>query len=310
MPTTNPKKIKRRTMMAGGLAAGVTALAAHRGCAEEENTPRRVAMSNRMPVIFVPHGGGPYSYVDMGMPPSEVDDLATYWRELPRRLPQAPSALLVISAHWEEDVPTVMTSPRPPMLYDYYNFPAAAYEIQWPAPGHPGLASRVRELLGDAGITTGENRERGFDHGTFVPLGRSFPDADIPTVQLSLKTGLDPEEHLAVGRALTPLREEGVLIIGSGMSYHNMRGFRAAEASQPARVFDAWLHATVLEPREARESALRRWEDAPMARQVHPREEHLLPLMVVAGTAQDDDSGSVPWNGTVGGKKVSAVQFG
>ncbi len=209
----------------------------------------------RMPTVFVPHGGGPFSYVDMGAPAAEVEGLTGYWRSVGSLPPRPPHALLVISAHWEADVPAVMTSAHPPMYYDYGGFPAAAYEIQWPAPGDPGLAQRVRALLKSAGIDTAEDNRRGFDHGTFVPLGRSFPKADVPTVQLSLKAGLDPAEHLAIGDALVPLRDEGILILGSGMSYHNMRGFMAPGADDDAEQFDVWLHETVALPAAERHPA-------------------------------------------------------
>ncbi len=267
-------------------------------------------MANRtMPVVYLPHGGGPFSYVELGVPPGEVEALAEYWRQL-GALPSAPPrALLVISAHWEQDVPTVMTSPRPPMLYDYYGFPQGAYELTWPAPGDPGLAERVRQLLGAAGIASAADAERGFDHGTFVPLGRSFPKADVPTLQLSLKAGLDPAEHLAIGQALSPLRREGVYILGSGMSYHNMRGFRSPGADPDAERFDDWLQETVRCPSVERNARLANWQAAPAARRVHPREEHLLPLMVVAGAA-GEDLGGVPFTGDVFGKRVSAAHFG
>ncbi len=266
--------------------------------------------STRMPVVYLPHAGGPYSYVDLGRPREEVDAVVDYWRNIATSLPEKPRALVVISAHWEATVPTVMTSSRPPMLYDYYNFPPASYEIQWPAPGAPDVAARVRELLGAAGIETATDDDRGFDHGTFVPLGRSFPDADVPTLQLSLRSDLDPERHLAIGRALAPLRDEGVLILGSGMSYHNMRGFFRGEGQASAdERFDAWLQATVAKPRADRDAALAEWTKAPDARDVHPREEHLLPLMVVAGAA-GDDAATVPFSGSIFGKRVSAVHFG
>jgi len=265
--------------------------------------------TQRLPVVFLPHGGGPFSYVDMGLPASEVEGLAAYWRSVGNLPATKPKALLVISAHWEERVPTVMTAQQPPIYYDYYNFPSAAYEIKWPAPGSPSLGRRVRHLLGEAGFQTAEDAERGFDHGTFIPLGRAFPNADIPTAQLSLKAGLSPSEHLAMGRALAPLRDEGVFILGSGMSYHNMRAFSSKAADAEAESFDAWLHKTVALPPSERDASLVRWEAAPSARSVHPREEHLLPLMVVAGAA-GDDAAIVPYSGKVFGKRISGVQFG
>ncbi|MEN0062822.1 MAG: class III extradiol ring-cleavage dioxygenase [Myxococcota bacterium] len=263
----------------------------------------------RMPVVFLPHGGGPYSYVDLGRPKEEVDALAGYWRTIGPSLPQPPRAALVVSAHWEQPVPTVMTSPKPPLLFDYYGFPPASYELSWPAPGSADLAQRVQELLRAADIPSATDAARGFDHGTFVPMGRVFPQADVPTIQLSLRESLDPAEHLALGKALTPLRDEGVLIVGSGMSYHNMRGFFKGEGSSADARFDAWLHETVRADRATRDAALLNWAHAPAAREAHPREEHLLPLMVVAGAA-GDDAANVPFHGRVFGKLVSAVHFG
>jgi aromatic ring-opening dioxygenase catalytic subunit (LigB family) len=263
----------------------------------------------RQPAVYIPHGGGPWPFVDLGIDPAEVTELAGYLRGLPALPKEPPKALLVVSAHWEEPVATLMTSPRPTILYDYYGFPPAAYELTWPARGEPRLAARVAELLGAAGFATGTDAERGFDHGTFIPLKVSYPEAEVPTVQLSLVAGLDPEVHLALGRALAPLRDEGVFLIGSGMSYHNMRGFRDARAAEPAEVFDAWLgEAATAEPAE-RDERLAAWAKAPAARDAHPREEHLLPLMVIAGAA-GSDRGTTAWRGTVFGKRVSAYHFG
>lgn len=263
----------------------------------------------RLPVVFLPHGGGPWPFVDLGFgSKAELDALAKYLRGVADAPGEKPAALLVISAHWEEPQPTVMTSENPPMLYDYYGFPPAAYEITWPAPGNPALARRVRTLLEAAGFSTGEDPKRGFDHGTFVPLKLTYPDADIPVVQLSLKQGLDPKEHLAIGRALAPLRDEGVFIIGSGLTYHNMRAMNAAGLPISA-AFDEWLRdATTREPR-ARDAALASWSEAPSARAAHPREEHLLPLMVIAGAA-GDDRGKVAYHGTILGLQLSGYQFG
>lgn len=271
---------------------------------------------NRMPVAYVPHGGGPWPFVDLGFPKAELDELAGYLRDL-RQLPKTPpKALLVVSAHWEEAVPTVLSAERPPMLYDYYGFPPEAYTITWPAPGDPQLAARVTTLLTAAGIDAGTDATRGFDHGTFVPFKLTYPDAELPTVQLSLLKSLDPAAHLAVGRALTPLRDEGVLIVGSGMSFHNMGAFRHARGSAAGErlraeghSFDVWLRDAVTRDPAERTRRLTEWAAAPGARTSHPREEHLLPLMVAAGAA-GDDRGTVAYNAPLMGFTCSGVHFG
>jgi aromatic ring-opening dioxygenase catalytic subunit (LigB family) len=305
-------ELTRRAALAAGLAVGTAGLVA--GCAADTaSSPARddaaASTGSRLPVVFVPHGGGPWPFVPGLGDPAELDALSAYLRSV-RDVPRSPvKALLVVSAHWEERVPTVTTSERPPMLYDYYGFPPASYEVQWPAPGEPQVAARVRELLGGAGFETAADAARGFDHGTFVPLKLTYPDAELPTVQLSLKAGLDPLEHLAMGRALAPLRDEGVFIVGSGMTYHNMRGFRDPRQRPVAAAFDAWLREAATLPAAERDARLAAWASAPSARAVHPREEHLLPLMVIAGAA-GGDPGSVPFNGTVFGLPITAVHFG
>jgi aromatic ring-opening dioxygenase catalytic subunit (LigB family) len=268
------------------------------------------ASSQRMPVVFLPHGGGPWPFVDLGFPQDELDSLASYLRSVPSATPSRPKALLVVSAHWEERVPTVTTSKAPPMLYDYYGFPPESYRVQWPAPGEPALASRVQQLLSTAGFETAADPSRGFDHGTFVPLKLAYPDADVPTVQLSLQESLDPETHLAIGRALAPLRDEGIFILGSGMTFHNMAAFRDPRGATPhAQAFDQWLRDTAVLPAADRDARLARWSGAPSARNAHPREEHLLPLMVIAGAA-GGDRGQVPYRGKLFGLPFSAYQFG
>lgn len=259
----------------------------------------------RMPTLFVPHGGGPWPFVEVGLGSKEEQDkLAGYLRSIHREA----KALLVISAHWEEPAPTVMTSEHPPMLYDYYGFPPESYAITWPAPGKPALASRVRALLEGAGFKTGADPERGYDHGTFVPLKVAYPKAEVPVVQLSLKKGLDPKEHIAMGRALAPLRDEGVFIIGSGMTYHNLRAF-GPSAKPVSEAFDAWLREAATAPPAERDARLSEWTAAPSARLAHPREEHLLPLMVVAGAA-GEDRGALGYDGTILGLRLSAYHFG
>jgi len=263
----------------------------------------------RMPVAFVPHGGGPWPFVEMGLPSDEVAELTRYLRSV-RTLPSTPpSALLVVSAHWEEAVPTVMTGARPPILYDYYGFPPESYQITWPASGHPELASRVAALLEQAGFGTGIDATRGYDHGTFIPLKVAYPDADVPAIQLSLKRGLDPAEHLAIGRALQPLRDENVFIIGSGMTFHNLRAFGDPRIVPSSETFDAWLRDVMSRDSVDRDRSLTGWTQAPAARIAHPREEHLIPLMVAAGAAGDDRA-TLAYNGTFGRTRLSAYHFG
>lgn len=286
---------------------GGAAVIAATACAEKGEA--RMSKQERMPVVFLPHGGGPWPFVDIGWNLQDADALAAYLKSI-KALPKTPpKALLVISAHWEERVPTVMTSSAPPMFYDYYGFPAASYQIKWPAPGDPALAKRVQDLLGAAGLPSATDSERGFDHGTFVPLKLTYPDAEVPTVQLSLKAGLDPAEHLAIGRALAPLRDEGVFIIGSGMTFHNLRAFRDPRSQPVAETFDAWLRDAATAEAAERDRHLVEWAAAPAARAAHPREEHLIPLMVVAGAA-GEDRGKVAYNGTFAGLRLSAYHYG
>src|SRR5690606_24288392 len=162
---------------------------------------------------------------------------------IPASLPKEPKAVLVVSGHWEEPGLAVMAHTAPPMLYDYYGFPPHTYKVSYPAPGEPDLARRVQALLGDAGFGVRLDAARGYDHGAFVPLAVMYPQADVPVIQLSLLSSLDPETHLRVGAALAPLRDEGVLIVGSGMTYHNLRLMGSGGAA-PSQLFDAWLDET------------------------------------------------------------------
>jgi aromatic ring-opening dioxygenase catalytic subunit (LigB family) len=239
----------------------------------------------RLPTYFLSHGGGPWPWMKDSLA-GAYDGLEAALARLPDEIGGAPRAVLMVSAHWEAPVFTVQTHPEPPMIYDYGGFPESTYRIRYPAPGAPALAARVRALLDGAGIASAEDDARGYDHGAFVPMAVAFPRADVPMAQLSLQRGLDPAAHIALGRALAPLRDEGVLIVGSGLSYHNLRAFGPA-ARAPSAAFDAWLQETLEIADPARRlDALRAWEAAPAARQAHPREEHLLPLMVALGAAE------------------------
>jgi aromatic ring-opening dioxygenase catalytic subunit (LigB family) len=168
---------------------------------------------------------------------------------------------------------------------------------------------RVRTLLGEAGIDAAADATRGYDHGTFVPLKLTYPEADVPVVQLSLKEGLDPEEHIAIGRALAPLRDDGVFIVASGMTFHNLRAFRDPRAAPVSEAFDAWLRESLVLDAGARNDRLAHWTSAPAARAAHPREEHLIPLMVAAGAAGEDRA-EVAFNDTFTGLRLSAYHFG
>ena len=248
--------------------------------------------TTKYPVYFVSHGGGPWPYVDSMRP--MYAKTAREFSALPGRLPGKPKAVLVISGHWEAEDFTVSTAEQPPMEYDYYGFPEHTYHIKYPAPGSPALASRIKTLLADAGFSPREDADQGFDHGTFVPLELMYPQADVPIVMLSLKSSYDAKEHIRIGQALAPLRDEGVLIIGSGLTYHNMRGFRRPESTPIAEAFEGYLnHAIGQADAAVRNDMLVRWESAPGARQAHPKEDHLLPLMVAAGAAGDDVGRSV-----------------
>ncbi len=234
-------------------------------------------------VVFLSHGGGPMPLLGDPDHQQMVDQL----RALSDRLPR-PSAILVVSAHWEEAVPAVTAGQQPELVYDYYGFPQESYEIRYPAPGEPALAQAIGEALRSAGIESKLDERRGFDHGVFVPLKLMYPDADIPVVQLSLAASLDPEEHLRIGEALRSLDTEGLLVIGSGFSFHNMRAFfsRDSEADRRNDLFQDWLEETLhgrdLDEGMRRERLLN-WAEAPEARFCHPREEHLLPLHVCYG---------------------------
>lgn len=264
----------------------------------------------RLPTYFISHGGGPWPWLKAQMP-GVYDNLEASLRDMPRQLGVTPKAVLVVSGHWEERDFTVMSSPAPPMVYDYSGFPAFTYQIQYPAPGSPEVARRVRELLGGAGFDARADERRGFDHGTFAPLAAIYPEADVPVLQLSIRSDYDVDAHLAAGRALAPLREEGVLVVGSGLSYHNLRRFGAAGVD-PSREFDEWLTEAVCgSTLGERDRKLRGWTSAPSARLAHPDEDHLIPLLVAVGAAEAEEGERVYHEDSfMGGLTVSSYRFG
>lgn len=236
-----------------------------------------------LPVFFISHGGGPWPWVqDMRTQFKITEDNL---RELGKKY--KPKSILCVTAHWEENSFTVGTVANPPMIYDYSGFPSYTYTVKYEAPGAPELGLKVKALLSQKGFSVNVDSTRGYDHGTFVPLYVMYPEANIPVAQLSIKRDLNPQEHLKMGEALRSLRDEGVLIVCSGLSYHNLRAFFRGGAI-PSREFDVWLTKAVKAPAIERNKLLEDWEKAPSARMAHPREDHLIPLMVAAGAAGND----------------------
>jgi 4,5-DOPA dioxygenase extradiol len=243
-------------------------------------------MKSRPSVLFLSHGGGPLPL--LGDPGHT--EMVSCLRQIAARTGK-PSAILLVSAHWEETRPAITSGEKPSLIYDYYGFPEASYDIKYPCPGEPRLAAKVQHLLEGAGMDAVLDEQRGFDHGLFVPLKIMFPEADIPCVQLSLVRSLDPAEHIRLGESLKGLDHGDLLVIGSGFSFHNMKAFFAPDTDESRAMneaFESWLLETCSSPdfsEEERAHRLSHWEQAPHARYCHPREEHLLPLHVCYGLA-------------------------
>ena len=255
-------------------------------------------------IVYFSHGGGPLPI--LGDPGHQA--MVDFMLQLPSRL-KRPEAILVISAHWEESAATLLGAPSPSMFYDYYGFPDAAYEVTYPAPGSPDLANRIAGLLNRNGVPARVDPQRGFDHGLFIPLKLMYPQADIPSLQLSLLRGLDPAAHLALGKALRELMHENILVIGSGFSFHNMAEFFRGrmDVPDPANdVFQDWLIEVCAGPlaQSDRERRLLEWQRAPSARYCHPREEHLLPVLVCVGMA--NKAATVIFDDYIAGKRAVA----
>jgi aromatic ring-opening dioxygenase catalytic subunit (LigB family) len=238
----------------------------------------------KFPVMFVNHGGGPMPL--MGRQPQ----LAQHMQEAVKRyIPEKPTAIVVLSAHWEASPIQISNYDVPqPLLYDYGGFPSETYQYQYPARGSPDLSSRIHNLLKDQGIPSELENDRGFDHGVFVPLKIMFPDADIPVVAVSMDASLDSEKNMQIGQALAPLRDHGVFILGSGYTFHNLPNFfhPTTASKQAACNFNEWLKETMLssQPSEMKQR-LTHWEQAPGAKQSHPREEHLIPLLMTVAAS-------------------------
>ncbi len=234
-----------------------------------------------MPVVYLSHGAPPLADDHQWR-----GELAGWSAALPK-----PSAILVVSAHWEEAPLTLGATETVPLLYDFWGFPQRYYDVTYPAPGAPELAASVRGLLSTSGRPTYDDPARGLDHGAYVPLVEMYPEADVPTLQISMPT-LDPMTLFEVGRKLAPLRDEGVLILGSGFTTHNLRLIDMSAASTvPAQgwsaEFDAWADEVIATGDVDALVDFRR--QAPAAEVAHPRTEHFAPLFVSLGAASEHD---------------------
>ena len=243
-------------------------------------------MATQHLALFISHGGGPLPLLGDPQHAQMVSCLQTIATQISK-----PSAIIMVSAHWESHSASVTSGAMPALIYDYGGFPPESYTIQYPCPGSPTLAHDITTKLQSAGITVTEDPNRGFDHGLFVPLKIMYPEADIPCVQLSLLSSLNPESHIRLGEALRDLNDPSILLIGSGFSFHNMRAFFTPETTEMKAAnsaFQQWLIDTCTSQELSeleRSKRLINWEKAPFSRYCHPREEHLLPLHVCYGFA-------------------------
>ncbi|NGO73964.1 dioxygenase [Streptomyces boncukensis] len=255
-----------------------------------------------MPVLYLSHGAPPLADDALW-----TAQLAGWAARLPR-----PRAVLMVSAHWEAAPVTLAATRTVPLVYDFRGFPERYYRVRYPAPGAPELATRVRALLGAAGLPVHDEPERGLDHGAYVPLAEMYPEADVPVLQLSLPT-LDPERLLGLGRALAPLRAEGFLVVGSGFFTHNLSGFTLGsgpdEAPGWSREFDAWGREALAAGDV--DALLDFTRKAPAGRLAHPRTEHFAPLFVTLGAGESDlATQRAVIDGFWGGLAKRSVQLG
>lgn len=268
-------------------------------------------IATSLPTYFLSHGGGPWPWLD-GPFRRGFDMLEASLKDMRRELGEAPCAVLMVSGHWEETRFTLSSGDRPGMVYDYSGFPPETYRIRYAAPGSPVLAETAASLLRAAGLDAGTDAIRGYDHGTFSLMKVLYPEETMPLVQLSLRVDMDPAAHLAAGRALAPLRAEGVLIVGSGLSYHNLAQLRGTAGYEASRRFDAWLQETLIATSPSdREAKLIDWARAPAARAAHPHEDHLVPLLVAVGAAGSSPAAlTYHQKDFAGGITASSFRFG
>jgi len=255
----------------------------------------------RAPSVFMSHGGGPCFFMEGGQFKlmDKNSAVAQFYRDFAKNhLPNQPKAIIIISAHWEESSVHITSNPQPKLYFDYYGFPEHTYKIEYPARTDVALAQRIHSILTKAGVDSKLDPKRDWDHGIFVPLKLIYPDADVPLVQLSLNSNLDPALHYKIGQLLEPLRDEGYAVLGSGFATHNLREMMSlvGGGAEPPAYIKEWIQwlskAMAKDNAEERRKLLLQWSTAPGARRAHPREEHLLPLHVVAGAASSSDKGA------------------
>lgn len=261
--------------------------------------------ANRLPAVYIPHGGGP-SFFMTGERKQRYQATEDFLRGLHELLPRQPRAILLCTAHWETAAPTFTGGERPSLIYDYYGFPPETYQLRYDAPGEPALAQRAAELMRQAGFDALVDPTYGWDHGVFIPLKVMYPEARIPVVAMSVHASLDPGLHCRWGASLRDLRDDGVLVVGAGMSYHNLRQF--AQGAPASHAFHDWLDEVLAGDWQARTDALSRWSEAPGGRWSHPREEHLIPLMLASGAGTDQPARRL-WRGAVGPSALGAWAF-
>lgn len=254
-------------------------------------------MTTRMPTLYLSHGAPP-----LADDPVWPGELSTWSADLPD-----PRAILIVSAHWEQAPMAIGATTTVPLVYDFRGFPAHYYEVTYPAPGAPELAARVRALV-HSDMPVRDHPERGLDHGAYVPLKEMYPKANVPVLQMSMPT-LEPEQLMAVGRKLTPLRDEGVLIVGSGFFTHNLSAMSAPTTPNWSIEFDDWGARALRE--QDFDSLLDFRNKAPAGERAHPRTEHFAPLFITLGTALDDPSDQrTVIEGFWHGLAKRSVQFG
>ncbi len=256
--------------------------------------------SPSLPVLFLSHGGGPSFFLSADENPMlkgiDADSAAAAWfRSLATDLglvgDRRPSAIVIFSAHWEtsDEIKITSREENPDLLYDYSGFPASTYSIKYPAPGSPSLAARILEKFSRFDLRASLETKRNFDHGVFVPLKLIYPNAEIPVVQISLLRSLDPATHLKIGEAISELRKENILIIGSGYATHAFGGLSSSQAKSFVGALDVALTQS---NGNDRISSLINWTKFPHARAAHPREEHLVPLFVAVGAGGPESKGT------------------